>query len=433
MPLTGDVSVLEQTEDHLLVRVRLNGPPGRAREFTAVSKVIGDISRLVCQVPKTVLRWREGTEGAFEARTLFLTTHCNPSSLPRQVRPTGRQVYGESLAYRWLEALGLPALQTRLALLRYGVTESSGQATAGAVELSPALFVEAAQDAARRIGGHLLNHDAEASDLPISSYTELDAISTASLALFQLMVANGDWFVAGLAPLRMYLRDKRDWAGSHNMFVVGFEEGRPKLLPLDFDLSALAGVTLVMAGLADIHPSTMLKRVAHPAWSEQRERDGALLEMGLYLWSRQFDAATRRAVIDRWLARRKALYAALASPALVQEVRTRGRELLDLFYARLTEPRGRVVTRRPKSPLYAGANDEAPSCLLPRGTPVVMRDAAGEEGRRASVRVVQALRLDGEAPRQICSGGVDALDGFIEPKDLLREGERPWTWTLHSR
>lgn len=161
-----------------------------------------------CSFPPLKLNFADGAARGtpFQGQGgIKLGTHCRPDRTYEEYVPR------EHAVYRIHNLLTEVSLRTRLARISYKDERSSA-----APYTTWGLIIEDEDDAARRVGGRIV-------ELRRGTFADLDPDQTRTLALFEYLIGNTDWFLYAL----------------HNVRLVQVPHGPPVPMGYDFDHSGL--------------------------------------------------------------------------------------------------------------------------------------------------------------------------------------------------
>lgn len=189
----------------------------------------GNTSLFELKFPKLTLdvKKADAKGTVFEhSKKIKLGTHGGETD---ELTPLGRRInqdatHREAFAYRLLDALGVPTLKTRPALMTYVDTGTKKVAAAnGAGELvRKAFFLEDDDDAAQRMGGTIVEDADEGGvDAIGDGWDERDI---ERIAFAEALLGNIDWQL-----------DRQLW----NIKAVKMTNGKVAFAPYDFDLASV--------------------------------------------------------------------------------------------------------------------------------------------------------------------------------------------------
>jgi len=310
-----------------------------------------------CVFPKLKLKFKEGD-------ILRIGTHCGEASDETLSAKYGRLANEKSpqrelLAYRLLEAAGVPTLRTRAATITY-VDGAQAPLT------RRALLVEDDDDAMQRLGG--------TAEITMEQFGEVRARGASAdailIAFAEAMIGNFDWCLK-FSPDDIYRCDVRKplW----NVLAFDRGGGKAALLVKDFDL---AGVV--------VGRHSWFKTIFNPAFvptkSESQIEVLSQVQRTRALFSRAELDAARRGFIER----KAAVYAVLDKTEVDPKGRELARTYLDHFYAAIADDAAYYlpVVAAPDVRVYVDAARTREACrsgdLVRPGTPVNEIERSGE-------------------------------------------------------
>jgi hypothetical protein len=320
-----------------------------------------------CTFPKLKLKFKDGGG-------LKIGTHCGEASDETLSAKYGRLANEnsprrEALAYRILQAAGVPTLRTRPATVTYVDT---GQP----LLTRHALLVEDDDEARKRVKG-----TAEISMENFGSVSARGASADAArIAFGEAMIGNFDWCLK-FAPDDAYRCNARKplW----NILAFDRGDGKAALLMKDFDL----------AGLVVGHHE-WFKTIFNPAFVPSKS-EAEVEVLGQVQRTRSlFPRADLDALRRSFMERKPAVYAALDQAGVDAKGRDIARAYLDSFFKAIADDESyyRPVVAKSDVPIYIDAARTKEACgakdVIPPGTPV---NELQREGSMSQVVILDAL------------------------------------------
>src|SRR5262245_31248142 len=351
-----------QTDENFTVPGTLTYTDARTGEPITLRDVVvsarGHSSRreTECTFPKLKLKIAAGVG-------LKIGTHCGETDDGTLSAKYGRlsnerSPHREALAYRLLEAAGVPTLRTRPARIAY---VDGGKAPL----VRNALLVEDDDDAGRRLGG--------TKEIPLEAFGSVQsrraAAEGARIAFGEAMIGNFDWCLK-YTPDDIYRCD--DSKPLWNVLAFDRGNGSVALVAKDFDLAGAVAGSHTWFG-------KVFNRGFVPSKSERETEVVAQVQRTRTLFPRATLDAERRHFLDR----KSAVYGALDKADVDADGRAIARDYLDAFYAAIADDQYyRTVVGKAGVRVYADAARGAEACgrgdLLREGTPVDVRRHSGD-------------------------------------------------------
>jgi hypothetical protein len=320
-----------------------------------------------CTFPKLKLKFKEGG-------VLKIGTHCGEAAdealSPKYGRLANeRSPQREALAYRLLQAAGVPSLRVRPASVTY---VEAGQAPL----TRKALLVEDDDAAKARLGGR--------SEIPMETFgsvrtrgAETDA---GRIAFGQAMIGNFDWCLK-FAPDDIYRcnEPKPLW----NVLAFDRGDGTAALVIKDFDLAGI---------VAGRH--AWFNRIFNPAFVPSRSEVEIEVLSQVQRTRSLFPRTQLDALRRSFLERKPAIYAALDQTDVDAKGREVARAYLDGFFAAIADDPSyyRPVIAKGDVRIYADAERSREACgagdLVRPGTPV---NVLQRSGAMSQVVILDAL------------------------------------------
>lgn len=239
------------------------------------------------------------------AKKIKLGTHGGETN---ELTPLGRRIQQESthreaVAYAVLDALGVPTLKARPAIMTYVDTGTKKVAPGELVR--KAFFLEDDDDAAQRYGGEIIKDAADNGGLDHDAITgKYDDADVARIGLAEALIGNVDWQL-----------DRSLW----NVKAIKSKSGRVIFAPYDFDLAAT---------VTAFEPEPA--KLFFPKESVEFRNTAALLNT---IRANGFAKKNITTAYDALVAKRAAAEAVIADSPLGAEDKAHSKRHLDAFYA----------------------------------------------------------------------------------------------------
>lgn len=347
-----------------------DGPGGEAVLNDVAVSVRGHTSRreTECTFPKLKLKLKG-------AGSIKIGTHCgegpDEALSPKYGRLANeRSPHREALVYDLLRAAEAPALRTRAARITY-----IDKAHAEPLQRN-ALLLEDDDDAMARIGG--------TAEIPLEAFgsvaTRGSEADAARISFAEAMIGNFDWCLK-FSPDDIYRcnEPKPLWN------VLAFDRGGKgtALVMKDFDL---AGIVVGRHGWFD--------KVWNPAFVPSKSQVEIEVLSQVQRTRSLFSRAQLDAERKHFVARRSAVYAALAAATVDDKGRAVGRAYLDAFYAAITDDAQyyRPIVTRDDVQVFLDPQGTREACgpkdVMRPGTPV---NEVKREGSMSQVVILDAM------------------------------------------
>lgn len=185
--------------------------------YDVAVRIRGNSRVVACPFPPLRLNFKtselDGTVLEGEDK-LKLVTHCRDGSEQAE-----DSLLNEFAAYRAFNEISLYAYRVRLLRIRYDDTEKESDEDS---EPRYGFLIESDSGLARRLGGEVV-------ETPGVVFSNLDALHTARLSIFQYLIGNTDW---------SFVSAENDDECCHNIDLLRVD-GNLVAVPYDFDLAAM--------------------------------------------------------------------------------------------------------------------------------------------------------------------------------------------------
>jgi hypothetical protein len=292
-PLRELIAKAQEDADYTITGRLTVVDPGSERQVDAADVKIstrGHTSKQAseCEFPKLKIAFRSVAAGSMFSgmKAVKLGTHCGQRGDHELTRKFGRlanekEPHREALAYRVLEAIGVPTLHARPARVTYVFSDDDG----GPPLARNAMLLEDDDEAARRYGAKAQLTE----DRFESARSMMADADVARLAFAEAMLGNFDWC------LRMYPGDDYRCDDRHPLWnMLGLVRESAPVLPViyDFDLTGFVVPEHIWFGQA-------FSEAFLPSRSRVEVEVLSQLQRTRTLFSRELLDATRRAFLER--------------------------------------------------------------------------------------------------------------------------------------